>query len=536
MYAGNLSMASLFLGQELCRRAFRLVFRPAFVWGLAAVALTGCASPTGALEALGTGRAHAASPSSPSTPATSSWQRGDSAFGASVEQPAFSAEQLWSRLSFAAASINAQGRHRACFQAFGRSRLNAPLWGLKLSDDWSGGQEGQTGVMLLAQQHGDETDNARVLVGIAEMAADGDLDDVLKHIDLLIVPRLNPDGVAVGRKTNEQGIDIDDDHLLLRTPAARALAQLVRTLNPAVFVELRSMPPVSVVIRRPLPDKGSLVIDDPAVPGIAPLLARAAREWFRDPVAKGMSTERRPWYDTLDAPTSMYLMSGEPVREEHEEDPNTLSSVMALRNIVSLQLWRSSSLGVGGAMTRRHAEATDALRLILKQASARASDLRKLRHYVRRHVAEQACHGAMNLGVEGAQAGDRLLRRPCGYWLAAEATDAVARLRTLGLTVNQLEAPAEVLGDDYLARAAGADTRGVPVRLKDALIDMPAGSFHVPLAQPLANLAIMALEPNSRDGYLANGIISDLHDLARLRKPLSLAHDELAMPMHAASP
>jgi hypothetical protein len=105
--------------------------------------------------------------------------------------------------------------------------------------------------------------------------------------------------------------------------------------------------------------------------------------------------------------------------------------------------------------------------------------------------------------------------RPCGYWLGADAGDAVRRLRALGLQVQRIEANTSAQGDEYRREAPVPS----PVRLVDALIDMPAGSFYVPLTQPLANLAIAALEPDAPGGYVAQGVLPGLADVARVRVP-----------------
>lgn len=175
----------------------------------------------------------------------------------------------------------------------------------------------------------------------------------------------------------------------------------------------------------------------------------------------------------------------------------------------------------------------DGLRLILKQAASRADDLLKLRHYVRRQVTEKACRGEVPVDVDDHRTWSI---RPCGQWLAASEGDAVARLRALGLEVTRLEAPAEVLGDRYVASLDANDMHNGQVRLMDALIDKPTDSFYLPLDQPLANMAITALEPNHDGAYPAQGIITDFHQLARLRRPLALAHDELAFPLQVQAP
>jgi hypothetical protein len=118
----------------------------------------------------------------------------------------------------------------------------------------------------------------------------------------------------------------------------------------------------------------------------------------------------------------------------------------------------------------------------------------------------------------------RILRsrpRPCGYWLAPSESDAVRRLRLLGIDVQQLDEAGEVRGETY--REVGRDALGAPgaaarlhVQTAPVLLDIAAGSYYVSMEQPLANLAIAALEPESPAGYAANGVIGSVAAEARV--------------------
>lgn len=108
--------------------------------------------------------------------------------------------------------------------------------------------------------------------------------------------------------------------------------------------------------------------------------------------------------------------------------------------------------------------------------------------------------------------------RPCGYWMSASAAPAVERLQLLGLQVLRVAEAGSVLADTYTetseqhgrARedvrgsvAGGGDIVRVEVGAARAAIDVPAGSYYVPLNQPLANLAVAALEPDTQSSYFA---------------------------------
>ena len=114
--------------------------------------------------------------------------------------------------------------------------------------------------------------------------------------------------------------------------------------------------------------------------------------------------------------------------------------------------------------------------------------------------------------------------RACGYWLAPGETEAVRRLRLLGVEVMQVELAGEMRGETYreTGRDAATGQGGTRLRVQTqpVLLDVPPGSFFVSLEQPLANLAIAVLEPESPAGYAANGVIASVGNVARvLQRP-----------------
>ena len=108
------------------------------------------------------------------------------------------------------------------------------------------------------------------------------------------------------------------------------------------------------------------------------------------------------------------------------------------------------------------------------------------------------------------------MHAPAVYWLAADQADAVARLRSLGVRVEQVLANGVMQGDTYAEGAHPAGAARAEVQLTSALLDAPVGSFYVPLSQPLANLVMAALEPDTPSSYFANGVIMDLRNEARV--------------------
>jgi hypothetical protein len=386
-------------------------------------------------------------------------------------------------------------------------------------------------VVLIAQQHGDEPAAGEALLVVAEELTRGRLQNVLDRIDVVVVPRANPDGALTGRRTTANGIDLNRDHLLLRTPEARALARLMREYQPLVVVDAHEYPAVGPYVDQfgALP-RYDVLSQYAMTPQLHPFVRKASDEWFRQPMwnalkKDGYSVEwyHQPSTDSTDKRLSM----GGP-------GPDIGRNVNGLRHAVSL-LIEGRGVGIGRQHFKRRVQSqVVAISSVLREAARRADDLQKLRHYVDADVAAQACRGrvvieaattlteyrltmidprtgedrVVPVGWNSALALDDLQSRPrpCGYWLAADQALAVDTLRALGLTVMQLTENGVVQGE---AASTGVPRAGgrAPDRAR-ALIDVPTGSFYVPLTQPLANLAVAALEADTPFGFSAAGLVT----------------------------
>jgi hypothetical protein len=111
------------------------------------------------------------------------------------------------------------------------------------------------------------------------------------------------------------------------------------------------------------------------------------------------------------------------------------------------------------------------------------------------------------------------LQRPRAYWVPATKPDVIDVLRQQGVQFETIAAPRTIALDmlrlpDAHADAAPTEARtrataGVPMRIQRQEW-MPAGSIRVPTDQPLGDLAIIMLEPQSEDGLFAWGFFNEI--------------------------
>ena len=439
----------------------------------------------------------------------------------------------------------------------GSSQAGVPLEALHLSRPWPGAAHPT--VLLIGQQHGDEPAGSEALLVIAQELAHGGLTALLDRIDVVILPRANPDGAAANRRGTASGIDVNRDHLLLRTPEAQAQALLVRDFNPVVVVDAHEFAALGRYVEKfGAAQRFDALVQYAMVANLPPLVTRASEEWFRQPMlqalrAQGLSSE---WYYTSSSDPDDRKISMGGVQ------PDTGRNVNGLRNAISFLIeTRGADLGRAHLLRRTYTHVT-AIGSILKSAAARADDLQKLRRFVDAEVAAQACQGetiveaaatpseyalamldpqtgadkTVNVAWDSALVLTSVTKRarPCGYWLGADQADAALRLRGMGVRVQRIDEGGELRGEAYAetSREFGArpDVRGsiadgggvlrVKVALAPALIDAVAGSYYVGLDQPLANLVIAALEPDTQSSFVTNRIVDSVSAQARvLRRP-----------------
>ncbi len=93
-------------------------------------------------------------------------------------------------------------------------------------------------VLLFAQQHGDEPSGKEAMALLLAKIASGNHRKMLSSIDLLVVPQMNPDGSELRQRRTADSIDLNRNHVLLTSPATKALHDLFDRWKPDVTVDI----------------------------------------------------------------------------------------------------------------------------------------------------------------------------------------------------------------------------------------------------------------------------------------------------------
>lgn len=477
--------------------------------------------------------------------------------------------QAWLREQAAAASRTPGVR--AAVLPIGRSQRGETLEALVLTR--AGGTDptvvqsaGKPTVLLVGQQHGDEPAGSEALLVIARELAQGLLQPALDRINVVIVPRANPDGAANEQRATTGGLDMNRDHMLLNTPEAQALARLARDYHPTVVVDAHEY----TVVGRFLQKFGSVQKFDAlfqyaTTANLPEFLTKAAEEWYRRPLLAALKGQNltTEWYYTTssDLADKKISMGG--------TQPDTGRNVYGLKNAISL-LIETRGVGIGRLHIQRrvHTHVT-AITSALASTAQRANELQQLRPYLDKEVGAKACKEEAVVEAAPTSAQYDLLMldpvtgadktvsvdwdsalalrslkaraRPCGYWLSAASTVAVDRLRLHGVQVQRVAEQGSMLGDSYRETSSTSgerqDVRGtiadgkavlkVQVSLTRGVVDVPRGSYYVPLNQPLGNLVFAALEPDTQSSYFANQLLQGLQSTVRVMAEPTIKLEDL---------
>ena len=428
-------------------------------------------------------------------------------------------------------------------------------------------------VLVLALQHGHEPAAGEAALVLAQSLAT-DRSAWLDRVNVLIMPRANPDGAERFTRETTNRIDLNRDHLLLRTPEAQALSAVNQRYGPQVVLDLheffaagRWVGKFGTVMR---PD---VMLQGATVGNLSPVVQQAQVGYLA--AARGaleaIGQTVDDYYTSSADPKDLVVSMG-------GVNVDTGRNVAGLRNAISLLVEvRGVGLGRANYARRVQSHVVASLAVIAAAAQDGPALVQRLRA-AGQSTAEQACSGTMAVAVRQAEERRRVgfldaktgeprevdvawrtsLRlnverersRPCGYLLGAGEQLAVRQLRALGVEVQTLRPglpqpawdvedyvlEAETGGQRQDARGAIADgeisSRVLRVKTQPARAVPSLGSHYVSLNQPLAALITAALEPDSQNSFAANRLLNIDNGQVRrvVRTPPAAALAESSVP------
>ncbi|TAG49467.1 MAG: peptidase M14 [Betaproteobacteria bacterium] len=444
-------------------------------------------------------------------------------------------------------------------ESIGKSQQGRDIPLLLLSSP-SSFQPDKPTVLILGQQHGNEPAGGEAALALAQRLVTTQR-SLLEQVNVVIMPRANPDGAENFVRATANGLDVNRDHLLLQTPEAKAIAATALRFSPQVVMDLHEF----TVGGRWL-DKFSAyakydaLLQAATVGNMDSKVGDLALKEFVGNARLALESLGQSvfWYHTssADATDTVVSMGG--------VQPDTGRNVYGLRNAVSI-LIETRGVGLGRAHFARrvHSHVVASL-AVIQSAAGQGTRLVTAVRGAGDAAAAQACVGDLVIRaqaspgretlqfVDAASGADRAIEvewrsalklrvdrvrpRPCGYWLAATQNEAANKLRALGVQLQPVLREQRVSAERYkvLAEKGGQrqDARGAiasSAAIRDVTVELerfdkvlPAGGWFVSMNQALANVIAAALEPDSQNSYVANHVL-DLSETSILRvmQPIS---------------
>ncbi len=417
-------------------------------------------------------------------------------------------------------------------------------------------RSGKAIVLIANSVHGGETAGKEASQLIARDLVAGDLRHLLDDVVVLFVPVVNPDGGEVGRRTNEEGFDMNRDYIKLESQEIHALVTRVMndwtpdihvdthhggsapytltwqgTLNPAADADLRAYP-YDVIFPR---IRSALRADDyDGFDYSGPQTVDGVRGWG------STSVEPRKHHVYTGLTNSIGILLETPNNSRRLRNGGTSIEEVPREERYFHQV-RGQEI---------------ALREILTIAAERRGEIRSLTNGARERAARRESAGGgvdgvvleyalRTRGIEEVWMPDeseplgfrprmvdvflewrptRTTTRPLGYVLPVSMARAVPLLMDHGITVHRFTAPAslelevydatEVIRDSYFQ---GHYLKKVVVDRSTRMVEVPAGAYYVSTAQSKGNLITYLLEPETDDNLITWGYADHLLETSESR-------------------
>jgi hypothetical protein len=386
-------------------------------------------------------------------------------------------------------------------------------------------------IWFIAQQHGNEPAGAEACLELLRRLVSTDLRQILERVNVMVVPRANPDGAAASQRETASKADMNRDHLSLHLHETQKLHAAMNDYPPTVVIDAHEFTAAGRwVDRYGVAEASDVLVQSASHPGFADSLKRVSKEVFEPALqsAWAMYGLKHFSYHTLNVQGSQSFV------QMGGNFSGIGRNAMGLMGAVSI-LIETRGVGIGkDNYPRRVASQVVSMIAVLKASAANAEALRSAQREARRHpiagtewvVDHTALRETKQMPMLDIATGEdktvtveyqnslmitptvqRAL--PAAYVLPPSLGSAamIAKLQALGLNVSRMNAAQELELESYTvtqlkqeAGEFGAPTERVLTETKRLKKMVEAGSVWIGVMQgyqPLWRVAAALFEPES---------------------------------------
>lgn len=418
-------------------------------------------------------------------------------------------------------------------------------------------------VYVQANIHAGEVEGKEAALALVRDIARGQHADWMQSMVLLVNPVYNADGNervtltsrgfqhgpigGQGTRPNAQGLNINRDNVKLETPEARSMVRLLNDYDPHVMLDLHTT-------------NGSrhayhLTFETPNNPAVDPAIVRQSRDWmaavtaavkakdgwaFRSYGNVSGQAPQRVWTTVEDLPRYTHNYWG--VRNRFGILSETYSYLPFAERVTVNRRFLQEVLGyahANAATLMRLTAAADAAQLpgtelSIRSAVARTGTVEILMGDVIEEVnpySGRVMHRRADVVKPETMADETTFastdreRVPSAYFVPADQKVAVERLRAHGIVLEPVTTPVTAGLEAFTVAGSTAMEKpfenhqertvaGTWAAAPEATV--AAGSWRVPMTQPLARLAAYLLEPRSNDGLVTWNVFDEILKTGRL--------------------
>jgi len=431
-------------------------------------------------------------------------------------------------------------------------------------------------ILVLGAQHGNEHSGKEAALALIRDLAVGNLKPLLRQVNVLVMPQTNPYGNLMDRRPNEQGLDLNRDHVKLESPETRAIHAVFSAWMPEVSLDVHEKGDdyyrvnIGCVTNANISAAIRSFSRDTIFKEQDAFVTAAGSTWHEYLVTEAMGSQGAAGapeptgngQGMLTRPSTTDLNDGRNSPGIYE----TISFIQegASRHDIATLKDRTASqyLGIEGLMqsVARHAGevlslvSTSRAALLAKAKAPAADDLVHLRmehardpkepeltiQRFERAAAGQAAGATPTVVTEVVKNWFPLVtptlsvRRAFGYVIPSAHASVVQTLRAHGIDVQVFTADTTVDVEQYLvdeivpAKEDYVAPEKIAVTKKTAKVTAKRGDYYVSGVQSAANLIPNLLEPQADYGFIryrAYGLVPEkgaTYPFLRVAKQLSL--------------